>query len=89
MPRLALNRKSGIRLAPEAVSQGWIAFPGLAPPGLDAIARVPRALAAGAGAQEEELTAEDAREELALWLSRLAAEEDQARAEAAAAEATA
>jgi hypothetical protein len=40
MPRLALNRKSGIRLAPEAVSQGWIAFPGLAPPGLDAIARV-------------------------------------------------
>jgi hypothetical protein len=53
------------------------------------LAGFPRALAAGAGAQEEELTAEDAREELALWLSRLAAEEDQARAEAAAAEATA
>jgi hypothetical protein len=53
------------------------------------LAGFPRALAAGAGAQEEELTAEDAREELALWLSRLAAEEDQARAEAAAAESTA
>jgi hypothetical protein len=51
------------------------------------LAGFPRALAAGAAAQEEELTAEDAREELARWLSRLAAEEDQARAEAAAAEA--
>jgi hypothetical protein len=50
------------------------------------LAGFPRALAAGAGVQEEEMSAEDAREELARWLNRLAAEEDRTRAEAAAAQ---